>query len=279
MLSTNMEMPRKLSTCEYDNLKLDVEEKPPDEVDFFWMYRVAGFGASSPRKWISRLGFVMMSIVALTAVFELAYVLFHIMWHSKFSVKYASYPVSFGWISQLTMNMIIFFYFYYKNVFDSQFVEIIQIPGSMRIIRKVKYMCWILTIGVFVFSGCILVATHFNNDQSVVFNYNDVFQYKYAGMFFRLLTYYKILILLVMQFYYLNFTGILCFAFNNLNKKFKECLNSSKNSSNEETARLLHSFFLDHLRLSKKLRLLDRTYGVGALIDSIPINFLYLPFP
>lgn len=68
----------------------------------------------------------------------------------------------------------IFYYFHCKSTFKEELLEIIQIPGAVKVIQRTKVLSYVISLSVVIFTICILIATHFNTAETTVFNFNDV---------------------------------------------------------------------------------------------------------
>jgi hypothetical protein len=117
---------------------------------------------------------------------------------------------------------------------------------------------------------------------SICQNSLQIFESKLLAMCGRLLSWYTTLVFLLLNFYFITSTGIVRTELRGFNKRFEaSCYNSNQYSFQNELSEghltsnkkpelqqlfsTVHSFYLEHLRISNKIRELDRSLSVSPL--------------
>ncbi|KAI6184893.1 hypothetical protein M3Y97_00645700 [Aphelenchoides bicaudatus] len=250
------------------------EERTEDSDRYFRILRFSGFYYGFQRRLFSRVAFVFSTVFILASLCLLPSVLTHTLVNSKFSTKFASYPITCGCITQQTLNAIILYYCQWNGRFQTELTPLLKLYGAKVAIRRTKLLLiGIMLLALGLWAGFFKAREH-NDEESVIFNYSDIFPDPVMTRIARFLSYYQVILVLIFQFYFNSSTGIVCSALNDFNVRFEKTLKQSAElRPAEETVTQLHKFYKEHLRLSKTIRSLDNLFNVytfSVCATSIP---------
>ncbi|KAI6238110.1 hypothetical protein M3Y99_00738600 [Aphelenchoides fujianensis] len=207
-------------------------------------------------------------------------ILVHTVKHSKYTMKHASYHLALDWHLQACFNILLVHY-WQRGDWMQQLSIVFNSPLTSRTCRRMGVCLMPLGGLIVVFLVSIRIARHFDNEHSAIFSYDHVFDCLPLSFFARIVSWYTCSVYLLLNFYFIASTSIVFNELRDFNRRFAaKLLGGNLHSLDKaEVASTLHSFYLDHLFISNKIRALDRAWSLIELLLSIIALLFLVVFP
>ncbi|KAI6226521.1 hypothetical protein M3Y99_01282500 [Aphelenchoides fujianensis] len=201
-------------------------------------------------------------------------ILVHTVKHSKYTMKHASYHLALDWHLQACFNILLIHY-WQRGDWMQQLSIVFNSPLTSRTVRRMGLCLMPLGGLIVVFLVSIRIARHFDNEHSAIFSYDHVFDCLPLAFFARIISWYTCSVYLLLNFYFIASTSIVFNELRDFNRRFAAKLLGGNLHAQDKTevASTLHSFYLDHLFISNKVRALDRAWSVftfSTAVTTIP---------